>query len=309
MITPEYRKSSEQFCVMSCNFGQHVAILQSPIRGAFSKIVYSYATCSDGNSGIGPYQSQTQYLRTNVGEMGSGNKAETPLQLRGSSVSTLSPLQATSRQQYGNEEETEWKRCCRSVVIINISIFMKDSIYHDWKTTSSVFSFTATIRKRSGNVIPSPTRCHYQNPYFHERTSVMNGNPYQSILVPYEDEINILRRRRPPYSYARIAEILKEKYQISVCRETIFRFVKVRSKNRKVYAIYGAPLPKKQESVKAIPLPANQPESAPTSPVQKPKPYFDFPFSETYNLHRLPPEEAAARLKKLEEREKAHGRH
>jgi len=136
----------------------------------------------------------------------------------------------------------------------------------------------------------------------------MNGKPYQSILVPHEDEINILRRRRPPYSYARIAEILKEKHQIFVCRETIFRFVKVRSKNRKVYAIYGVPLPKKQEPVQAIPPPANQPESAPISPVQKPKPYFDFPFSETYNLHRLPPEEAA-RLKKLEEREKAHGRH
>ena len=137
----------------------------------------------------------------------------------------------------------------------------------------------------------------------------MNGKPYQSILVPYEDEINILRRRRPPYSYARIAEILKEKYQISVCRETIFRFVKVRSKNSKVYAIYGAPLPKKQEPVQTTPPQVNQPKSATVSPTQTPKPYFDFPFSETYNLHRLPPEEAAARLKKLEEREKAHGRH
>ena len=127
----------------------------------------------------------------------------------------------------------------------------------------------------------------------------MNGKPYQSILVPYEDEINILRRRRPPYSYARIAEILKEKHQISVCRETIFRFVKVRSRNRKVYAIYGAPLPKKQKPIQATTPQVNQLKLAPASLVQKPKPYFDFPFSETYNLTRLTPEEADALRKKL----------
>jgi hypothetical protein len=61
------------------------------------------------------------------------------------------------------------------------------------------------------------------------------GKPYQSVLIPYEDEINLLRHRRPPYSYARIATILQEKHQISVCRETVFKFVKVRTRGRKVY--------------------------------------------------------------------------
>jgi len=122
----------------------------------------------------------------------------------------------------------------------------------------------------------------------------MPGKPYQSVLIPYEDEINILRRRRPPYSYAQIAKILQEKYQLNVCRETIFKFVKVRTRGRKVYAIYCAPLPKKPKTTTTIPPQANQ------QPTPKPKPFFEYTPSDRYNLHRLPPEEAAERRKKLE---------
>src|SRR5438034_10450755 len=64
----------------------------------------------------------------------------------------------------------------------------------------------------------------------------MARKPYQSALIPYEDEIIALRHRRPPTSYARIAELLRQKYNVSICRETIFRFVKVRSRGRKVYS-------------------------------------------------------------------------
>src|SRR5437667_5648373 len=64
----------------------------------------------------------------------------------------------------------------------------------------------------------------------------MARKPYQSALIPYEDEIIALRHRRPPTSYARIADLLFQKYKLSVCRETIFRFVKVRSRGRKVYS-------------------------------------------------------------------------
>src|SRR5438046_10146278 len=63
----------------------------------------------------------------------------------------------------------------------------------------------------------------------------MVRKPYQSALIPYEDEIIALRHRRPPTSYARIAGLLFQKYKLSVCRETIFRFVKVRSRGRKIY--------------------------------------------------------------------------
>jgi hypothetical protein len=83
----------------------------------------------------------------------------------------------------------------------------------------------------------------------------MPGKPFQSVLIQYEDEINIPRRRRPPYSYARIAKFLQEKYRLNVCRETIFKFVKAQARGRKVYAIYGAPLPQKPKSIPAASLP------------------------------------------------------
>jgi hypothetical protein len=118
----------------------------------------------------------------------------------------------------------------------------------------------------------------------------MPGKPFQSVLIQYEDEINILRRRRPPYSYARIAKFLQEKYQLNVCRETIFKFVKARARGRKVYAIYGAPLPKKPKDAPAVSLlPKSQP-----SPARKQ--VFEYTPSDRYNLTRISPEEAKAIL-------------
>lgn len=55
----------------------------------------------------------------------------------------------------------------------------------------------------------------------------MPGKPYQSSLIPYEDEILSLRRQRPPVAFARIAELLKEKHQDSIQRAAICKFVKV----------------------------------------------------------------------------------
>jgi len=56
------------------------------------------------------------------------------------------------------------------------------------------------------------------------------GKPYQSCLIPYEDEIIALRRKRPPMPYSQIADLLREKYQVMVCRENIFYFIKLRVK-------------------------------------------------------------------------------
>jgi hypothetical protein len=123
----------------------------------------------------------------------------------------------------------------------------------------------------------------------------MPGKPFQSVLIPYEEEIFNLRHRRPPYSYARIAKILNEKYQLSVYRQTIFKFVKVRSRGRKVFAIYRSPLPQKPQNAAAAPPKVNQ------QPTPKPRPFFEYTPSDRYNLHRLSPEEAKARLKALEE--------
>ena len=133
----------------------------------------------------------------------------------------------------------------------------------------------------------------------------MVRKPYQSALIPYEDEIIALRHRRPPTSYARIADLLFQKYKLSVCRETIFRFVKVRSRGRKVYGYTRNASADKSASVLAAPQPAagSLPLAAVavTAERKPPKPTFRFTPSKRYNLTRLPPEEAAARRKKLEE--------
>ncbi len=81
--------------------------------------------------------------------------------------------------------------------------------------------------------------------------------------------------------------MLREKHQICVRRETIFKFIKVRSRGRKVYAIPTLP------ATPSSPPPKAQPPSHPEIK-------FEFKYSDRYNLKRLPPEEAAAIRKKLE---------
>ena len=123
----------------------------------------------------------------------------------------------------------------------------------------------------------------------------MSGKPYQSILIPYEDEIIRLRRRRPPMPYAQIAELLRQKYSLSIQPPAIFKFIKVRSRGRKVYSYQRDVAPAASKSVKPAPQPAD-PGSRPP-----PKPKWEFKYSQRYNLTRLSDEEADARRKKLEE--------
>jgi reverse gyrase len=63
----------------------------------------------------------------------------------------------------------------------------------------------------------------------------MATKPYQSKLIPYEDEIMKLRRRRPPMTYAQIAETLRQKHNLIIQRSAICKFIKVRKGGRKVY--------------------------------------------------------------------------
>jgi hypothetical protein len=134
---------------------------------------------------------------------------------------------------------------------------------------------------------------------------MMSGKPYQSKLIPYEDEIVALRRRRPPLSFAQISQLLIDKYQLRVCRETIFKFIKVRSRGgRKVYGFCPDAIQNRTSSA--------VPPVSPTSPrlpglapvVQRREPLMKGEFMplDRYRLRRLPPEEAAAIRKKLEEK-------
>ena len=123
----------------------------------------------------------------------------------------------------------------------------------------------------------------------------MPGKPFQSSLIPYQNEIADLRSHRPPVSYARIADFLCEKYGLRIQRAAIAKFVKARSGGRKVYFFRREVAAKKSKSVQPVAQPADP------GPPPPPKPVFEFKYSERYNLIRLPPEEAAARRKKLEE--------
>jgi len=64
-------------------------------------------------------------------------------------------------------------------------------------------------------------------PYFD-----MPGKPYQSKLIPYSNEIK--RMREEDHTYREIAEYLDLTYGMKVNPSTIFDFVKVRSRPRKV---------------------------------------------------------------------------
>ena len=65
----------------------------------------------------------------------------------------------------------------------------------------------------------------------------MTNKAYQSKLAVVEVEIARLRAKRPPVPYRQIACDLHERFGIKVDAATVFRFVKVRSKGRKVYAL------------------------------------------------------------------------
>src|SRR5262245_13764036 len=133
----------------------------------------------------------------------------------------------------------------------------------------------------------------------------MPGKPFQSSLIPYQEEIAALRNRKPPVSYARIADLLRQKYGLSIRRAAVGKFVKSRSSGRKVYFFRQEVAAKKSGTVQRasqLTDPHSRPEvvGSLNAEQQPPKPKFEFTYSERYNLKRLPKEEAAAIRKKLE---------
>ena len=149
----------------------------------------------------------------------------------------------------------------------------------------------------------------------------MVNNSYRSILIPYENEIIALRRKRPPVSFPKIAAYLREKYQITVHRQTILDFLKVRTKGYKPckYAWNIEPVNTNNQPTTEVPLAQKAPSLQTPKPAvaDKPKPKipwlsddgeFEMAFSENYSLTRLTHEQAEARIKQLEEMEREKGR-
>ena len=56
-----------------------------------------------------------------------------------------------------------------------------------------------------------------------------HGRPWQSRLIPYEEEILELRRRRPPMPFEQIVARLAARHGVKVHLDTVHNFVKVRS--------------------------------------------------------------------------------
>lgn len=134
----------------------------------------------------------------------------------------------------------------------------------------------------------------------------MPGKPFQSCLIPYQQEIAVLRSQKPPVPYARIAAILQDRYGLSIKRAAIAKFVKVGSGGRKAYVFRREVAAKKAAVAAPVQQTAHTPRKTTiANPVpdgqEESKPKFEFKYSERYSLTRLPPEVAAARRKKLEE--------
>lgn len=129
------------------------------------------------------------------------------------------------------------------------------------------------------------------------------ATPYQSKLIPYEAEIAALRATRPPTPYARIVQILREKYALSVHRDTIHSFVRVRSHGRKVacFARLGnVTLQPSEKKISSRPPPSDRRLSQPPAGTDRTQRKFNYTPSDRYNLTRLTPEQIATLEKKPE---------
>ena len=69
----------------------------------------------------------------------------------------------------------------------------------------------------------------------------MPGKPFQSKLEPFYDFIRMCREKR--WSYPRIAAAITADHGIKVSANAVFSFVKVRSKNRRIFALPEAKPP------------------------------------------------------------------
>jgi len=148
---------------------------------------------------------------------------------------------------------------------------------------------------------------------------VSKGTPYQSCLEPFIDEIVGLRQsqHKRPVSCAKIAKYMKDKHKITVTRQAIYEFLKIRAKGYKPCKYAGnieALGIVNQPTTEVLSLPkqtVSEVQETPTQSVaiksvksiEKPrKQILNMEWSDSYNLTRMSDEEAAARNKRIEEK-------
>ena len=144
----------------------------------------------------------------------------------------------------------------------------------------------------------------------------MAGKPYQSCLTPYEREIILFRRRKPPVSFSQIAQYLSDEHGISVSQSNIQKFLANRKSVHGKTCIHAweldpndattkptgeVPPPSTASHTPSVSAPEKIPE--PSEPPIPAEPDFKYTYSTEHNLTRLSSEEAAARRKQLDEKE------
>jgi transposase len=92
---------------------------------------------------------------------------------------------------------------------------------------------------------------------------LMPGTPFQSKLEPHLDFIRECRRKR--WSYARIAKAIHDQFGMKVSHNSVFSFVRVRSKPLHMYELHS---PKKTNPTSGFFEPAPNQES---HEIRKPK--------------------------------------
>lgn len=96
----------------------------------------------------------------------------------------------------------------------------------------------------------------------------MSGIPYQSKLLLYRDFIKEARKKN--VSYRKIADLLKEKFNVECYPNTVFSFVKARANKKPVFT-----LPEEFEKESPQPLKTKKTEKT----AKRQKPLTKSPFS------------------------------
>ncbi len=127
-----------------------------------------------------------------------------------------------------------------------------------------------------------------------------------SKLTPYQTLIASLRKEGK--SYRAIVEILQESHGMTVGRNTVHSFVKVRSKRpRKVYTMlenqssFSGYMAKNDLNQTTVGLQAAKRVTGGIDSGTTPRKVFNYTPSDRYNLTRLTEEEIAALEKKLDD--------
>src|SRR4030095_11571297 len=109
----------------------------------------------------------------------------------------------------------------------------------------------------------------------------MTGKPYKSCLIPYRNEIAALRRRKPPMTYDQIAELLRQKYNLSIQGPAIFKFIKARSRRRKMFSFGKESTERKPASIRRLPAAKTAPpeRNSLKDPLNRSNHEIDFQFT------------------------------